>query len=107
MFRLLPQRFSDTCVIFDNFCKEEDMAAHASSEIIKYDVFLNFRGTDTRRGFLSNLRKALEDKHIKTYVDYMLREGTEISHSLLAAIEQSEIALIIFFMLLPNGVWKN
>ncbi|XLS67907.1 hypothetical protein HN51_018930 [Arachis hypogaea] len=85
-----------TCVIFDNFCKEEDMAAHASSEIIKYDVFLSFRGTDTRCGFLSHLRKALEDKHIKTYVDYMLREGTEISHSLLAAIEQSEIALIIF-----------
>ncbi|KAL4359215.1 hypothetical protein AHAS_Ahas08G0055100 [Arachis hypogaea] len=72
------------------------MAAHASSEIIKYDVFLSFRGTDTRCGFLSHLRKALEDKHIKTYVDYMLREGTEISHSLLAAIEQSEIALIIF-----------
>ncbi|XLR33435.1 hypothetical protein S83_061335 [Arachis hypogaea] len=28
---------------------EEDMAAHASSETIKYDVFLSFRGTDTRR----------------------------------------------------------
>ncbi|XP_057727784.1 disease resistance protein RPV1-like [Arachis stenosperma] len=81
------------------------MAAHASSEIIKYDVFLSFRGTDTRRGFLSHLHKALEDKHIKTYVDYMLREGTEISHSLLAAIEQSEIALIIFSQDYASSKW--
>nr|XP_025611778.1 TMV resistance protein N-like [Arachis hypogaea] len=96
---------ADTCVIFDNFCKEEDMAAHASSEIIKYDVFLSFRGTDTRCGFLSHLRKELEDKHIKTYVDNMLREGTEISHSLLAAIEQSEIALIIFSQDYASSKW--
>ncbi|KAL4292389.1 hypothetical protein AHAS_Ahas18G0023200 [Arachis hypogaea] len=81
------------------------MAAHASSEIIKYDVFLSFRGTDTRRGFLSHLRKALEDKHIKTYVDYMLREGIEILHSLLAAIEQSEIALIIFCQDYASSQW--
>ncbi|XP_072081827.1 disease resistance protein RUN1 isoform X1 [Arachis hypogaea] len=96
---------ADTCVIFDNFCKEEDMAAHASSEIIKYDVFLSFRGTDTRCSFLSHLRKALEDAHVKTYVDYMLREGTEISHSLLAAIEQSEIALIIFSQDYASSKW--
>ncbi|QHN94851.1 Putative disease resistance protein [Arachis hypogaea] len=84
---------------------EEDMAAHASSETIKYDVFLSFRGTDTRRGFLSHLLKALEDKHIDTYVDYMLREGTEISHSLLTAIEQSQIALIIFSHDYASSKW--
>ncbi|KAL4359212.1 hypothetical protein AHAS_Ahas08G0054800 [Arachis hypogaea] len=72
------------------------MAAHASSKTIKYDVFLSFRGTDTRRGFLSHLLKGLRIKHMDIFVDYDLKEGTEISHSLLTAIEQSEIALIIF-----------
>ncbi|MED6118727.1 hypothetical protein PIB30_005570 [Stylosanthes scabra] len=64
--------------------------------IVKYDVFVSFSGRDTRHGFLSHLFKALKNKQIETYVDDRLREGTEISHSLLTAIKQSQIALIIF-----------
>ncbi|MED6136420.1 hypothetical protein PIB30_056011 [Stylosanthes scabra] len=76
----------------------------AASKIM-YDVFLSFRGTDTRIGFLSHLFKALEDKHIETYVDYKLREGTEISSSLFTAIQQSEIALIIFSQDYASSKW--
>ncbi|KAL1345143.1 hypothetical protein HN51_018936 [Arachis hypogaea] len=77
----------------------------ASSPSITYDVFLSFRGTDTRRGILSHLVKAFNQKQIETYVDYMLREGTEISHSLLTAIEQSQISLIIFSQDYASSRW--
>ncbi|MED6118728.1 hypothetical protein PIB30_005571 [Stylosanthes scabra] len=77
----------------------------ASSPSIMYDVFLSFRGTDTRRGILSHLVKALNQKQIETYVDYLLREGTEISQSLLTAIEQSQISLIIFSQDYVSSRW--
>ncbi|MED6118729.1 hypothetical protein PIB30_005572 [Stylosanthes scabra] len=67
----------------------------AASKIM-HDVFVSFRGTDTRSDFLSHLRESLEDKQIVTYVDDKLKEGNDISSSLLTAIEQSEISLIIF-----------
>ncbi|RYQ98296.1 hypothetical protein Ahy_B08g094343 [Arachis hypogaea] len=33
----------------------------------KYDIFLSFRGVDTRGGFLSHLIKALNQKQIEIY----------------------------------------
>ncbi|KAM2192511.1 hypothetical protein ACFX1Q_028190 [Malus domestica] len=35
----------------------------------KYDVFLNFRGEDTRRTFIGHLYKALVQNSINTFVD--------------------------------------
>jgi hypothetical protein len=34
-----------------------------------YDVFISFRGTDTRFGFTGYLHKALSDKGIRTFID--------------------------------------
>ena len=63
---------------------------------IKYDVFISFRGSDTRRGFLSHLLRALCQKKIEAYLDYKLKEGNELLPALLTAIEDSQIALVIF-----------
>ncbi|MED6181795.1 hypothetical protein PIB30_022680 [Stylosanthes scabra] len=62
----------------------------------KYDIFISFRGSDTRRGFLSHLLTALSQNKIDAYVDYKLKEGNEILPALFTAIEESQIALIIF-----------
>ncbi|XP_028785833.1 TMV resistance protein N-like [Neltuma alba] len=62
-----------------------------------YDVFLNFRGEDTRFGFARNLYEALQQKAIHTFLDNeRLRKGEKITPSLLKAIQKSRMAITIF-----------
>lgn len=62
-----------------------------------YDVFLSFRGSDTRFGFTGNLYKALRDCGIHTFIDDReLQGGDEISPSLVKAIEESRIFIPVF-----------
>ncbi|RHN52373.1 putative TIR domain-containing protein [Medicago truncatula] len=64
----------------------------SSSYGFTYDVFLNFRGSDTRFGFTGHLYKALCDSGIHTFIDDTeLHRGDEISPSLIKAIEESMI----------------
>ncbi|XP_043687909.1 disease resistance protein RPV1-like [Telopea speciosissima] len=59
-----------------------------------YDVFINFRGPDTRTNFVSLLYKALIKDGIDAYRDSEeLWEGDEICPSLLRAIRRSEISI--------------
>ncbi|XP_027924365.1 toll/interleukin-1 receptor-like protein isoform X2 [Vigna unguiculata] len=61
-----------------------------------YDVFLSFRGEDTRHGFTGNLYKALCDKGIHTFIDDEdLQSGEEITPALVKAIEESRIAIVV------------
>ncbi|KAJ4721626.1 Disease resistance protein (TIR-NBS-LRR class) family [Melia azedarach] len=62
----------------------------------KYDVFLSFRGVDTRNNLTSHLYSAFSQKNIETFIDDKLIRGDEISPSLLNAIKESEIAVVIF-----------
>ncbi|XP_057446544.1 disease resistance protein RUN1-like isoform X5 [Lotus japonicus] len=62
-----------------------------------YDVFLSFRGSDTRFGFTGNLHKTLSDKGIHTFIDDKdLKRGDEITPALIKAIQESRIAIPIF-----------
>jgi len=57
-----------------------------------YDVFLSFRGIDTRYCFTGNLHKALCDRGIRTFIDDKdLQRGDEITPSLVKVIEESRI----------------
>ncbi|BFG42413.1 hypothetical protein CerSpe_286870 [Prunus speciosa] len=71
----------------------------------KYDVFLSFRGEDTRATFTSHLHKALLRKNIDTYIDRRLERGDEIAPALLKAIERSKIALVIFSKDYASSTW--
>ncbi|XP_040995573.1 disease resistance protein RPV1-like [Juglans microcarpa x Juglans regia] len=70
-----------------------------------YDVFLSFRGEDTRNNFATHLYDALDRKGINTYIDYELRRGKEISQALLKAIEESRIAIIILSQNYASSTW--
>ncbi|RHN79038.1 putative TIR domain, winged helix-turn-helix DNA-binding domain-containing protein [Medicago truncatula] len=62
----------------------------------KYDVFLSFRGEDTRYGFTGHLWKALDDKGVRTFMDDgKLQKGDEITPSLFKAIDESKIAIVV------------
>ncbi|RHN52354.1 putative TIR domain, P-loop containing nucleoside triphosphate hydrolase [Medicago truncatula] len=71
----------------------------------KYQVFLSFRGSDTRYGFTGNLYKALTDKGIHTFIDDReLQRGDEIKPSLDNAIEESRIFIPVFS---PNYAYSS
>ncbi|XP_028798422.1 disease resistance protein RLM3-like [Neltuma alba] len=72
---------------------------------IQHDVFISFRGTDTRHGFLSHLRKELRQKQIDAYVDDRPESGDQISPALLRAIKESLISLIIFSKDYASSKW--
>jgi hypothetical protein len=72
------------------------MAFHTVTDRFKYDVFLSFRGEDTRHGFTSYLKKSLDDKGVRTFIDENnLQKGEEITPSLLNAIEESMMAIVV------------
>ncbi|KAK9995449.1 hypothetical protein SO802_020135 [Lithocarpus litseifolius] len=61
-----------------------------------FDVFLSFRGQDTRHGFISHLYEALRSRDIHTFIDDKLPRGENISAELLKAIENSTMSIIVF-----------
>jgi hypothetical protein len=71
-----------------------------------YDVFLSFRGEDTRNGFTAHLYDALDRMAINTYRDdNALKRGENISPALLKAIEESRISVIVFSQNYASSSW--
>ncbi|KAL9437500.1 hypothetical protein AB3S75_023379 [Citrus x aurantiifolia] len=71
----------------------------------KYDVFLSFKGEDTRDNITSHLYSALSQKGVETFIDNDLKRGDEISQSLVDAIEASSISIIIFSESYASSSW--
>ncbi|XP_049385208.1 TMV resistance protein N-like [Solanum stenotomum] len=72
----------------------------------KYDVFLSFRGKDTRKTFTSHLYQGLKNKGILTFQDdKRLEHGDSISEELLKAIKESQVALIVFSKNYATSRW--
>ncbi|XP_062001702.1 TMV resistance protein N-like [Rosa rugosa] len=61
----------------------------------EYDVFLSFRGPDTRKTFTRQLHEALVRKQINTFIDDEIERGEEIEPTLLQAIEKSKLSVVI------------
>jgi hypothetical protein len=68
----------------------------SSSSIQEWDVFLSFKGEDTRTTFIAHLYDALHRKGINTFMDKELRRGEKISPAIFQAIENSKISVIVF-----------
>ncbi|XP_039156969.1 disease resistance protein RPV1-like [Eucalyptus grandis] len=71
-----------------------------------YEVFLSFRGLDTRASFTDFLYTSLKDAGIRTFRDdEELRVGEEFAPELLQAIKQSKILIPIFSKGYASSVW--
>jgi hypothetical protein len=71
-----------------------------------YDVFLSFRGEDTRNNFTDHLFDALKQKGIFTFRDdEKLERGQSISLELEKAIEESRFAIVIFSRNYASSTW--
>ena len=88
----------------DDSSSSSSMAA--SSFDWKYDVFLSFRGEDTRNNFTGHLYKALDQKGIDTFIDdKKLRRGEEISPTLITAIRRSRCSIIVLSENYASSRW--
>jgi len=67
-----------------------------SSSTKKHDVFVSFRGEETRANFTSHLYKALEDKSIGAYIDCQLDRGVDVWRGLAKAIQDSHVSIVVF-----------
>ena len=70
-----------------------------------YDVFLSFRGEDTRNNFTDHLCMALQGAGIRTFVDDQLRRGEDITTQLVQAIQGSSISVIVFSSRYAESTW--
>uniref|UniRef100_A0A6N2L5G3 TIR domain-containing protein n=1 Tax=Salix viminalis TaxID=40686 RepID=A0A6N2L5G3_SALVM len=71
-----------------------------------YDVFLSFRGEDTRKTITDHLYHALIQAGIHTFRDdNELPRGEEISPQLLRAIEGSRISVVVFSRNYASSRW--
>ncbi|XP_048444954.1 TMV resistance protein N-like [Pyrus x bretschneideri] len=73
----------------------------------KYDVFLSFRGVDTRKGFVSHLYHELcKCQGITTFFDDReLEGGTSIHLELPSAIKESHIAIVVLSPNYASSKW--
>ncbi|KAM5584378.1 disease resistance protein RPV1 [Rosa sericea] len=71
----------------------------------KYDVFLSFRGEDTRKTFVGHLYEAFKQKAIHAFIDSEdLSKGNSIGE-LLIAIEESRCAIVVLSKNFVSSSW--
>ncbi|KAK4259803.1 hypothetical protein QN277_006097 [Acacia crassicarpa] len=81
-------------------------SSSSSRRTWRYEVFLSFRGEDTRNNFTGHLYEALQRKGIHTFKDDIkLPRGKQIRPELLTAIEQSQISVVVLSKNYANSSW--
>ncbi|KAL5566762.1 hypothetical protein UlMin_029926 [Ulmus minor] len=80
--------------------------ASSSSSSYRYQVFLSFRGEDTRLNFTDHLYEALRAAGVNTFIDDdELRRGEAIRVGLLRAIQGSRVSIIVFSRRYGDSSW--
>nr|GEZ42536.1 putative Toll/interleukin-1 receptor (TIR) domain-containing protein [Tanacetum cinerariifolium] len=71
-----------------------------------HDVFLSFRGADTRNSFTDHLHKALLDANIDTFLDDAeMKTGQELKTELVSAIKTSKASIIVLSKNYASSTW--
>ncbi|KAJ0532058.1 putative TIR domain, P-loop containing nucleoside triphosphate hydrolase [Helianthus annuus] len=92
-----------------NICDHTSIRLEGESSVgkrFKYDVFLSFRGEDTRKTFVDHLYHALHNRGITTYKDdEKIEQGKRIDDQLMRSIEDSRIYIIVFSKNYASSSW--
>ncbi|KAG2673098.1 hypothetical protein I3760_13G073700 [Carya illinoinensis] len=93
-------------VVGDQMSKEVQSSTKPCSNHWDYEVFLSFRGADTRKNFTDHLYSALMRTGIRTFCDdNELPRGENISKELINAIHGSRTSLVIFSKDYASSSW--
>ncbi|XP_062023980.1 disease resistance protein RUN1-like [Rosa rugosa] len=95
-FSLLTHPQSNTMDLSKPQFGASSSSSSSSTHSFTNDVFLSFRGPDTRNNFIGHLYSKLVDKGIKTFIDNDLTRGEDITEELLKVIEGSRISIVVF-----------
>nr|XP_028959026.1 TMV resistance protein N-like isoform X2 [Malus domestica] len=81
-------------------------SSSSSSKGSLYEVFISFRGEDTRKNFTGHLHEALTKAGINAFIDdEELRRGEDITTELVRAIQGSRISIIVFSKWYADSSW--
>ncbi|XVE84670.1 hypothetical protein DITRI_Ditri17bG0031800 [Diplodiscus trichospermus] len=73
---------------------------------LKHEVFLSFRGEDTRKNFTDHLKSALTNSGVNTFIDdQQLPRGKDISSQLIEGIRESKISIVVFSKGYASSRW--
>ncbi|CAI9269434.1 unnamed protein product [Lactuca saligna] len=79
---------------------------NSSTDGYRYDVFLSFRGVDTRHSFTDHLHKALIDANINTFLDdEEIETGEDLKPELESAIRASQASIIVMSKNYATSTW--
>ncbi|XP_058779834.1 disease resistance protein RPV1-like [Vicia villosa] len=79
---------------------------HTQSRRYRYDVFISFRGPDTRNTFVDHLYAHLTRNGIFAFMDdKRLEKGDSLSSQLLQAIHNSRISIVVFSETYAESKW--
>ena len=71
----------------------------------EYDIFLSFRGEDTRNKFVSHLYEALCNAGFYTFIDNNLQRGEIVLEQLFKTIEMSKISIVVLSENYASSTW--
>lgn len=84
----------------------EGSSSSLSSNDKKYDVFLSFRGIDTRNSFTAHLYKSLKEANIETFLDdEEIETGLKLKPELENAIKASRSSIIVLSDNYASSTW--
>ncbi|KAI4318761.1 hypothetical protein MLD38_032430 [Melastoma candidum] len=91
---------------FDTSTSYPSSSNVSQDKCFKYDVFISFRGMDTRRNFTDHLHAAFYRSGIFPFRDdEELRRGETISDQLIKAIEDSRSAVVVLSPNYASSSW--
>ncbi|KAM5582400.1 disease resistance protein Roq1-like [Rosa sericea] len=89
-----------------HFGASSSSSSTPTSQSGTYDVFLSFRGEDTRNTFVGHLYRNLIQRGIKTFRDDVeLEGGDEIAAALQKAIEEAKFLIVVFSKNYATSNW--
>jgi len=89
-----------------SFWNDHTSMKNALKELRINEVFLSFRGKDTRASFTSHLYASLQNSGIIVYRDdHALPKGDDIPTSLKRTIKESQISVIVFSKNYAESSW--
>ncbi|CAH1440564.1 unnamed protein product [Lactuca virosa] len=91
-------------VVLSELC--EGPSSSSSTHGYRYDVFLSFRGVDTRHGFTNHLYNALIHANITTFLDdEEIETGEDLKPELESAIKASRASVIVVSKNYATSTW--
>ncbi|KAK7362511.1 hypothetical protein VNO77_04627 [Canavalia gladiata] len=84
---------------------EAASSSSSAAPLKRHDVFISFRGEDTRKNFTSHLYAAFCRNKIQTFIDFRVPKGDEISPSIFKAIKESNISVVVLSKDYASSTW--